>query len=174
MGFLFSPVFWGSVIVLFGLAIILKAVFHIDLPLFRICFGIVLIYIGVRILAGGKMTPGFQSGNQTIFGNGEMKYDGSKREFTTAFANSLVDLKNLEADPQPIHIHTVFGRTVVKMPKGADVKVETSTAFGATVLPGGQMAANFGDSEWRGKNNGKEARAVVQVKTVFGQTVLEE
>lgn len=174
MGFLFSPLFWGIVIVVFGLAVILKAVFHIDLPLFRIFFGLILVYVGVRILVGGKFHPGFTTkGNQTFFGAGEMKYDGQQREFTSAFSSAVVDLKNLESETQPIQVNTVFGRTVVHLPKGVDVKIEVNTAFGATLLPGGQMAPNFGETQWRAKPTSKEAKALIQVKTVFGQTVLE-
>ena len=43
MGFLFSGVFWGGVLVLLGISIIIKVVFHIDIPVFRVVVALVLI-----------------------------------------------------------------------------------------------------------------------------------
>ena len=53
MEFLASGVFWGSVIILFGVSIILNAVFGISIPVFRVVLALILIYFGIKILAGG-------------------------------------------------------------------------------------------------------------------------
>ncbi len=52
MGFLASGVFWGSVIILFGISIILNSVFGISIPVFKIVLALILIYFGISILAG--------------------------------------------------------------------------------------------------------------------------
>lgn len=38
MPFLFSGLFWGVMLVLFGASMILRAIFNLDIPIFRIVF----------------------------------------------------------------------------------------------------------------------------------------
>ena len=52
MGFLSSGIFWGTIVVIFGISMLLKAVFHIDLPVFRILLGLIVIYFGLRLITG--------------------------------------------------------------------------------------------------------------------------
>mgnify|MGYP003990967287 FL=1 len=52
MPFLFSGLFWGVMLVLFGASMILRAVFNLDIPIFRIIFALVIIYFGVKLLLG--------------------------------------------------------------------------------------------------------------------------
>lgn len=176
MGFLFSAAFWGVIIILFGLAVILKAVFHVDLPIFRILFGVLLIYVGARIIVGGRWFSGpVATGNANVFGSGEMKWDAQSREYSCIFANSTVNLKDLPADgvASPIRTSTVFGKSMVLLPKNLDATIQIHTAFGSTVLPDGTQAPNFGDTLLRTKPGSTGTPKVrLEVNTVFGQTVL--
>ncbi|MBN8215299.1 MAG: hypothetical protein J0L75_01595 [Spirochaetes bacterium] len=176
MGFLFSAAFWGVIIILFGLAVILKAVFHIDLPIFRILFGVLLIYVGARIIAGGRwLTGGVSTGHSNVFGSGEMKYDGDSREYSCVFSSSTVNLKDLPAEgaANPIRTSTVFGKSVILLPKNLDLTVQIHTAFGSTLLPDGTQAPNFGDTLLRTKPGAPGTpKTRLEVNTVFGQTVL--
>jgi len=49
MGFLFSGVFWGVVVVVLGLLLILKAM-GVNIPVGKIIFGILFIYIGISMI----------------------------------------------------------------------------------------------------------------------------
>ena len=53
MSFLSTAAFWGVIIVLIGLSIILREVFHVNIPFVRIIFGVLLIYWGVKIISNG-------------------------------------------------------------------------------------------------------------------------
>ncbi len=48
MGFLFSDIFWGIVLILTGVSIILQLVFKINIPVFPIVIAFLLIYAGIR------------------------------------------------------------------------------------------------------------------------------
>lgn len=52
MNFLSSGLFWGLILVLLGLSVILKSVFHINIPLIKILLAILLIYWGITLLIG--------------------------------------------------------------------------------------------------------------------------
>ncbi|MGE5605051.1 MAG: hypothetical protein ACM3YE_05095, partial [Bacteroidota bacterium] len=53
MGFIFSQVFWGIFLILLGASFILKVLFHLDIPVFRLFVSFILIYMGFRVLTGG-------------------------------------------------------------------------------------------------------------------------
>jgi hypothetical protein len=55
--FLSSGAFWGVVIVLVGVGLILREVFHIQFPFLRLLFGLLLIYWGVKIIYQGFTNP---------------------------------------------------------------------------------------------------------------------
>jgi predicted tellurium resistance membrane protein TerC len=52
----------GILFLLIGLSILLKAVFHIDIPVVRTAFALFIIYIGFKMLLGGSwcMVRNFQ------------------------------------------------------------------------------------------------------------------
>ncbi len=52
MSFLTSGLFWGFILVLLGLSIIVRILFNIDVPVFKVVFGLILIYLGFQVLFG--------------------------------------------------------------------------------------------------------------------------
>ena len=59
MLFIDSTIFWGGFFIFFGVAIILKAIFKIDIPLVKIVLGIFCLYCGLALLLDQKMLPPF-------------------------------------------------------------------------------------------------------------------
>lgn len=47
-----SKLFWGALVIIAGILIILGGVFKINIPIFRTLFALFLIYIGVHMLMG--------------------------------------------------------------------------------------------------------------------------
>jgi len=77
------------VIVLVGFTVILKVVFHVDIPLFRIVFVLCLIYFGVKVLVGG-----FNSGKDkptVLFVESQMEVRESDNEYTVVFGNLVIE-----------------------------------------------------------------------------------
>ncbi|MDD2331344.1 MAG: hypothetical protein PHI68_01685, partial [Candidatus Cloacimonetes bacterium] len=51
MSIFFGNMFWGILIILLGLSLILKD-FNINIPLFKIFFGLIIILFGIKLLIG--------------------------------------------------------------------------------------------------------------------------
>jgi hypothetical protein len=51
---LFGGIFWGVILIVLGITVLLNAVLHISIPIFSILFALLLCYIGVRLLTGRR------------------------------------------------------------------------------------------------------------------------
>src|SRR4051812_40764150 len=94
MSYFSSAAFWGIIIVLIGLSIILREIFHVHIPFVRIIFGVLLIYWGVKMIAGGFVRSWGRS--DAIFTEAKMKYDGDQRKYDIVFGNGTIDLFKME------------------------------------------------------------------------------
>src|SRR5215510_7296421 len=93
MSFLSSGAFWGAIIILFGLSIILREVFHVHIPFVRIAFGCLLLYWGLRMITGGLNR---RHGDSAVFSEANMSYDGSQKEYNIVFGSSNIDLFKMD------------------------------------------------------------------------------
>ncbi len=174
MGFLFSAWFWGAVVVLIGLSIILKAVFDINIPLFRILFGGILILLGLRLIFGLRsQSEKPKSEGNVIFNEEKMNYDPGQKDYNVIFGSAEIDLrKAAEKNGAPIQINTVFGRAVVILPAKTPVRLGVTTAFAESRLPNGNRAGAFGEVRYQSEDFSENKAAVdVRGNAVFGQMV---
>src|SRR5688572_18809922 len=98
MSFISSGTFIGVLIVLFGISILVREVFHIQIPFFKILFGIFLIYVGVRMIAGGFWKT--KTSNSTVFGSSSMQYDSRNDDYDIVFGSGTIDLFKMDAPTQ--------------------------------------------------------------------------
>ena len=172
--FLFSGVFWGCFIVLLGVAVVLKAVFHIDLPIFSIFWGLFLVAVGVSLIMGGRLVgKGIRSDSAIVFGSGELRYEPAITEYSVVFSSGRTDLGKAPEGGSGLKVNAVFARNEVILPAKIDALLVIHTAFGATTLPDGSDASHFGETSWRTKPGAKGApKWRIEINTVFGQTEL--
>jgi len=167
MGFLFSGIFWGIVVVLLGLSIILNVVAGVKIPFFRIFFGLLLIYWGVSLLIGAR----FHRSGTAVFSDADIKATAAGKQ-DVIFGRAAVDLSGIVLKPgaNRYEVNTVFGASVIKLDRTMPVKVAASAAFAGVKLPDGGSVA-FGESGWRSPGL-KEDSTYLLVKTdvVFGAT----
>jgi predicted membrane protein len=169
----------GMFFVLLGISIILKVLFKIDFPMFRILFAIFLIYLGVRLLTGfsnwdfrTRISKGDKE--SVVFGSGKMNWDSKDpkhNEFSTVFGSSTVDLTQaqLAADgiEQKVDINSVFAETTVLLSPKVPVRVRMNSAFAEARMPDGNMVA-FGTLHY--STHASDIKPVLQVNAhaVFG------
>lgn len=171
----------GLFVVLVGVSILLQAVFHIHIPVFRTGLALFFVFLGVRMLVhtwkpAPAQTPGVTESvmQESIFrpestAGGALKYDA-------VFSKAVVDLTHLprlERD-LTVEINTVFSSTVVKVDPTFNYEVEGSAMFGSVQLPDGQQAS-FGEVRKElpaGRQEGPRLR--LKLATVFGSCQLEE
>jgi len=168
MCFFTSGVFWGSLLVLWGVSMILNAVFHVNIPFFRIAFALIVIWFGVRLLLGGRC---WKTGHSAVFTGAEYKPDKVQGEYSAVFGNLAVDLSGarLEGEVTRSEVNTVFGSGQVKLGSKYPVRIRASSAFGNVKLPDGRTIA-FGDAKWENRT-AKSGEKVLELKVnaVFGQ-----
>ena len=67
-----AGVFWGALLIVIGLTLIIRFVFNVDFPVFRVILALFIIYIGLRILIGGFGLFRFEtSANDVLFNEKE-------------------------------------------------------------------------------------------------------
>ena len=161
-------VFWGIVLVIIGLSMVFKIIFNVSL--FRIFFGIFIIFIGIRILFGPKIFPVSKKHTDTIFE--EKKYTsvaGNRTEYNVVFGKSAYDFRNIDISSdktKKIKINIVFGSAKIRLNKEVPYLVKTETIFGKSKLPNGNTI-HFGDLEYS-NNKSDSSRLIVHTSVVFG------
>ena len=134
MSFISSAVFWGAIIILFGLSIILREVFHIHIPFVKIIFGFILIYWGVKMIAGGFGRT--WNHNSAVFSESKMYDDGTQKEYNIIFGSGTIDLFKIEnTGNRKIEINVVFGNGILILNDSIPTKVEMSSVFGSAEAP---------------------------------------
>lgn len=163
----------GIIFLLIGASIIIKTVFKIDLPIFKLFLAAFFIYLGVRILFGwsGFGRIGSEE-NSALFS--EKTYLGEtgveKSEYNAVFGKINLDLTNLQLT-QPVtkmEINAVFGGGRIDLPANMPVKIKSDVIFGGAQLPEGN-SGGFGTSRYKSENfNENEPYLYLEINAVFG------
>lgn len=140
MGFLFSPVFWGVVLILWGCSIVLNILFHLDIPVFRIIIALIIIFFGIQLLFGWKCDRwcySHEDERNVIFGNSTLKATPSTKEYNIIFSQGEVDITEMNPEwaNSKIEVNTVFGHGLIKINPEIPVKIVTNAAFGQIITP---------------------------------------
>jgi predicted membrane protein len=165
-GCIFSGFFWGFFLILLGAAVILKAVFHIEVPVFKIFLGLLIIALGLRMLLGGFCRPK----SSIVFDEGTVRVHKSQKEYNIIFGKGSVDLQNLVPDEKTIRaeINTIFGAADVFIDPQIPARIRVNTAFGTVRLPDAQNAA-FGSYIYASKNYVKnQPHLEINITAIFG------
>lgn len=177
-GLIFNGIFWGLVVILFGVSIILNAMFNIHIPFVRILLAIIFIYIGIVILTGGFKFNGKIDKNNVVFGEGTMQYggDNQSREFNVIFGRGTTVLNELKAGngENRIRINVVFGEGIVEIDPNVPMIIRTSSAFASAFMPDKTMTS-FGEYTYKTPAFGKDKNYLdVEASVVFGALRFQE
>ena len=172
MGFIFSGMFWGIVLVLFGVSVIVNVVFHVHIPLMRIIFGLFLVYLGVQVLTGHR----WHSFRNTCCRSESVFQSSSGNDYSVVFGKNTVDLTNIPADTKNrnFKVATVFGASVVTVPSNVPVIIKATSAFGGMNFPNG-TTISFGEYVYKNKLYEGQADAIkMEIDLVFGGCTIVE
>ena len=168
-----TSLFWGIVLIIIGLSLILKIVFNIEFSIFRVLFAFFLIYFGIKLFIGKDFTlfPDANKDNQVLFSEKTIKTVENGKEYNVIFAGSKFDLREMSFPDSltlRIKINTVFGGSQILVNPNVPIQVNSNTVFAGTKMPDGNTSA-FGslnyetDTAKRGK-----AKLIIETNTVFG------
>ncbi len=169
MSFLFSGIFWGLVVVLLGLLIIINAIFGTRIPIFPILFGLFLIWLGIRVITGPSHHKTPQS---AIFEEKTIITDSTSGKYDVVFGKGVIDLTGykVEEGVKRIEINTIFGSSEIKIDPTMPVKIRASSAFGSARMPDKSMVG-FGENTYRTdtlKQTDTKNYLLIDLHVVFG------
>ena len=166
-----AGIFWGAFLLLLGVALIIKVVFNVDFPVFKVVVGIFLVMLGIKVLFGRSFisSDNFKA-EETIFN--ERVYDNpeSGKEYSVVFAKGVYDFTNvdLEQGSFRVKISTVFGGTQIIIPADKPVRIQAEAVFAGAELPGGNNAV-FGTSIFESESWSQDTASIdIKVEVVFG------
>ncbi|MFQ3579655.1 MAG: LiaF domain-containing protein [Bacteroidales bacterium] len=167
-----TAIFWGAVVIIAGILIMLRA-FGINIPIFKFLIGGLLIFWGIKILAGGSnffKCGAIKEKNSVIFGEARFDTNDISNEYNVVFGKGEIDLTNIVLNStKQVKINTVFGAADVKLPKHVPFKIRANSAFAQTVLPNENSTA-FGTNFYATKDfNENEPYLEIESNVVFGQ-----
>lgn len=172
MGIFFTPFFWGLLLIVWGVTVVISVLFRIDIPVGRIVVAFILIYLGIRMLTGWG---GFEKSNNTsFFRNETVKINPSAQEYNVIFGRREFDLTETAPSKEflPIKIQTIFGSGVVKLNPTQPVKVHVNSCFADALTPEGNHI-NFGNYTYV-SSNFKEGQPylAVEATVAFGSLAI--
>ncbi len=164
-GLFFGSLFWGILICLIGLSIIFKYVFNIDLHLVRIFLGIIIVLFGVKLIIGYSAKHRIRESIITP--------SNKSQEYNMIFTGGTIDLTNLDIQKlNDMEINIIFGSAKILFPDTVSLDVESTTVFGATVLPnrsiGGISSETFVFNE-----NVSKPKLHLETNVIFGRLEFE-
>lgn len=173
MDFIFSRLFWGGIIILFGLSIILNAVFKINIPLFKIIFALLIIYFGVTMLVGSFRGKNNSDNANDVFSSSTIRADATSlnKEYSVVFGSQVVDLTDItDGADKTVELNTVFGSQKVYINEDTKIRIKASSVFGQVSMPDNN-SVSFGDGTYsQDPNNTLSAGTLfIDANAVFGE-----
>ena len=169
MGF---GIFFGILLILVGISIIIRIIFNIDIPVFKIFIALIFLYIGIRLLTGDFSIRHTKSGENAIF-FGESYFKGVPKdnEYTVVFGYAKIDLSEEDSlqEIQKIKINTIFGGSELIIKESQPVRIKADAAFAGAKLPDGKDTS-FGTIYYESdKLNKAQGFLDIESSVVFGE-----
>lgn len=157
-------VFWGILLVIIGLSIILKIIFGISV--FRIIFALFLIFIGIVILTGKAniFHQQIESKTQTL--------PQGNNEYNVIFGKNRFDFRDYKFENKKkvkIQVNTVFGECEILISKNIPVHIKIDAAFATATFPDNNSVV-FGTSHYTSPSyKDSEHKLIIECAVVFGK-----
>ncbi|MFC2150919.1 hypothetical protein ACFLSE_00190 [Bacteroidota bacterium] len=167
-----AGLFWGLLLILIGIGIVIRVVFNINIPVVKFVIAFFFIFIGIKLLVGNfNFWDNRGDENTTIFS--ESRIDGLSedfKEYNIVFGSSVIDLRDVDLTngSKEIKINTIFGATIVKIDEKTPVRIKADAAFASAKLPNGDTAA-FGTGKYESETFSKDSNYIyIKCDVVFG------
>ncbi|MFO7668888.1 MAG: LiaF-related protein [Bacteroidales bacterium] len=166
-----AGIFWGAFLLLLGIAMIIKVVFQVEFPVFKVVVGIFLVMLGIKVLFGRFILPSHHfEPEETIFSERTYDQPESGKEYTVLFAKGVYDFTSVDLSKGSFHtkISTVFGGTQVIIPRDLPVRITADAVFAGAELPDGNTAV-FGSAMYQSDSWSPDSASInIKMDVVFG------
>ena len=171
-----AGLFWGIILILIGIGLIIKVFFKVDFPIFKFIIAFVFIYIGMRILFGNfninSRNWGEGRERDAIFSERHFTGRGNdENQYSAVFGAAKIDLTDtaLIGKDTRIEVNVAFGGTEIYLNKDIPVRIKTDVAFGGVEYPDGDKSGAFGTSTFTSPNlNENDPHLYIRANVAFG------
>jgi hypothetical protein len=160
-----QSIIWGTILTVLGMALILKSLFHITIPLLRPFVGAVLVYLGLSIM----MDPFHDAVDKktVLFGKTVVQAHDAVHTYNITFATAVIDCVNLTiTQPRDITVNIAFGTGELLLNPAVPTKVVVNAIASRAALPD-ETLVSFGRNSYRTANE-QEPMLTVHLNVVFG------
>jgi len=172
VGFLFSRLFWGLILICWGGVLIIEKLFKVNIPMGRFILAFILVYCGIYIITARSCRKSHApSKAKVVITNTQ---NDKTNEYSTVFGSSIIDLRAIKDIDKEIDISTVFGTTEIWLSDQYAYNITDDTVFGVTELPPKDTAFYGLGSNTSTIGDPDNANIVsIHINTVFGRSVVE-
>ncbi len=167
-----NNLFWGILILLFGLSMVVKALFGFTFPIMKPLIGLLFIYIGFVMIFNLGQGRNVSYGRSFVqFGNAHFKDTYPARKYSIVFGKGTIDLSGMEVPTKPIHttINTVFGKSSITLNKNIPTQIKLNSVFSDTELPYNHIQQTSSNMYQIGDPN---PLLFLDINVVFGKTLI--
>ena len=149
-----AGVFWGALLIIIGISLIIRFVFSVDFPVFKVIFALFFIYLGIRILFGSFDILKFNTGQtDVLFNEKEFFNPEHNKEYNVVFGKGVFNFTDLDLSEGSVNVKigTVFGASEIIIDRDMPVRIEADAVFSGAVMPDGNTAV-FGSSSYESQS----------------------
>jgi len=167
-----AGLFWGLLLILIGLGVVIKVVFNVNFPIMKFLIAFFFIFIGIKLLVGNFHFWDHKGDeNTTIFSESTINHlDEKSKEYNVILGSSTIDLRDLDLSggSKEIKVNTIFGAALVKIDENLPVRIKADAAFASAKLPNGETAA-FGTGRYDSDSFNRDTNHLyIKCDVVFG------
>lgn len=133
-----SGLFWGVIIIVLGVAILVKHIFNLDFPVVKVVLGVALILFGLKVLVFKGSNPFCKPDdkNNVVFGERTMYYSVDNNEYNSVFSSTVLNITKLDSvQDNKIKVTCVFGNMKIIINKQTKLIIDSDVVFGSISNP---------------------------------------
>ncbi len=167
--------FWGILIILTGVTLLVRVILNVDFPVLRIIAGSFLILLGIMIISGSSgVWPLKTAENELFFKSSLVKgTDQLSPEYHLVFSHTVFDLTGFDLPDKEknLKINNIFSGSTVLMDPDLPVNIEVDAMFAGVKMPG-RNTPLFGRGVYTSDGFDPEGPHLnISVNIVFGNIV---
>lgn len=167
MKFLFTGIFFGTLLVLWGLSLIIETIFGISIPVVKVGFACLLIFAGLVLIKGM-----YEAQNQKaiFFSQESVKANTQARNqyYKIVFGQGTVDLSDIDASSGPVQVqvYTLFGKGIIKLNPQIATTVNATSVLSSVSFPN-QAVISLGNYRYNSGDSNHEAQVIIDATAIF-------
>ncbi len=138
--FLAGKMFWGGVLILWGLSFFVEKLLNVKFSLFRIVLGLILITLGVKLALNHNDHKDSEY-KKRIFSEHSIEYKGTTTEYNILFDKGLIDLSTIKGR-KDLSINVIFGSAEIIIPDTLCLDLQVRNVMGETIMPDKEKFSN--------------------------------